>query len=160
MNYDEQIRKLQMQINDLRTRMGSMSNSYGWIGSAWHKNPLLMGYSGVVRDQQSDTNLDAGTNTLDSDTVPAGEVWVLTNISYRYVGTVTNCSLYVTIYDGSTATYLSSKAAGTVASALFYNVEGPIVLAAGEKIRLTVFTATATDDCTLHISGYKFDIDQ
>jgi len=29
MNYDEQIRRLQMQINDLRTRMGSMSNSYG-----------------------------------------------------------------------------------------------------------------------------------
>jgi hypothetical protein len=45
---------------------------------------------------------------------------------------------------------------------MFYTIDGtgPVVLEPGEKIRLTVFSATATDDAGLYVSGWKIDTDQ
>lgn len=160
---EEQIRRLQMQINDLRSRMETMGNTYGWIEGQWQKNPLEMGYSDVVRGGAANSALSAGTNQLDCATVPAGEVWCITNIVYRYVGTVASVSLAVTINDGSgMKAYLASIVGGTVASSKFYVVEsaGPIILKAGEFIRLTVFNATANNSAAVYISGWKFKIDQ
>lgn len=162
MNLEEEIRKLQMQVNDLRIRTGNMNNAHGWINGAWQKAGMPLNFSSVLRDRQSNTNLNAGTNQLDSATVPAGEIWVVTQIVYRYIGTVSSCSLFVSINDGSTDTYLENVNSGTVTSALLYKVNGagPVILSPGEKIRLTIFSATATDDAGLYISGYKVDIDQ
>lgn len=160
---EEQIRRLQMQINDLRSRMETMGNTYGWIEGQWQKNPLEMGYSDVVRNSAANSALSAGTNTLNCATVPAGEVWCITNIAYRYTGTVATTGLAVTINDGSgIRAYLSSVVGGTAASSKFYVVEssGPIVLKAGEFIRLTVFNATANNSAAVYISGWKFKIDQ
>lgn len=50
-------------------------NNYGWINGAWHKNPLLDGYSRGYSERIINTNAVAGMNTLNSSVVPAGKYW-------------------------------------------------------------------------------------
>lgn len=146
-----------MQINDLRVRTNDMGNNHAWINGSWQKQPLLLGYSSILRSRTSNTNLSAGANTLTLGPVPSGELWVLTSIGIQYGGTVAGVTMYVTLSDG---TNLWSE--NSITSGKYYNFPGPgpVILEPGESISLHIYGATATDDARFHISGWIVETDQ
>ncbi len=103
----------------------------------------------------SNTNLAAGTNLLNSTTVPAGKVYVITNISIRYDGTVAGVALSVYSYKG--ATFANVFSINTVVSIQYYDRQVNIPLVAGGFIRLIVTGATAGNDAYLDVTGYIMD---
>lgn len=160
MNYEEEIRKLQMQINDLRVRTNDMGNNHAWINGSWQKQPLLLGYSDVLRARTSNTNLSAGYNTLTLGPVPSGELWVLTSIAMQYGPNVSGVVIQAAIYDGSNETSLYSQA--NLVAGVYYNFPGPgpVILVPGDYLRMNITGATATDDARFHVSGWIVDTDQ
>ncbi len=130
----------------------------GWVSAAWQKDPLRIGYSGVIRGFFSNTALAAGTNNIDGTAVPAGEIWRLDNISVSYIGTVTNVRLYAILLS-SAVEYLLYEQQPPV-SIQEYDRQGNWILEPGEKIRLKVVGATLNDDAFLQYVGMRIDIDQ
>ena len=152
MNVEEELRRLQMQINDLRVRTNNMGNNHAWINGSWQKQPLLLGYSDVLRARASNTDLSTGYNALTLGPVPSGELWVLTSISVLYAGgSVSGVTMYIVLSDGTT---LWSE--HSITSAKYYNFPGPgpVILEPGESILLHIYGAIAVDDDQFHISGW------
>lgn len=128
-----------------------------WIFPRWYKQPMMFGYSALKTDTVSDTTLAAGTVTLNGATVSAGEIWVITNISMVYIGTVPT-SIEAVMYDGSTAHILFNQLAP--ASGQYYDRQGWWVVVAGDNLRYVIYGATLNDDFYGWATGFRMDIDQ
>ena len=74
--YLAQLKALERRLSHLE-RLEEQGMSRGWIGSAWQKAPLTLGYSAKIDEQVADTSAAAGSNTLSGTAVPSGEVWVI-----------------------------------------------------------------------------------
>ena len=57
--------------------------SWSWDGTKWRKQPMLFGFSDTLADRQFIADTGAGDIDLTSSAVPAGEIWVVTNVAYR-----------------------------------------------------------------------------
>jgi hypothetical protein len=132
------------------------ARNLGYIGAAWQKDPLRLGYSGQVLTQVVNTALSAGTNNLDTGAVPASRIWIVTGISFTLVGTVGAAAGYVSILQGATTYTVFSESHLT--SAEYYDRTGWYVLVAGDKVRLTITGAIANDDAYLNVNGFYVDI--
>lgn len=133
------------------------AQSYGWISSAWQKDPLRIGLSGVIRRSANNTNLSAGANNVDDTAVPAGEYWVIDNFSLLYIGTVPTLILWAIV--SSAAQYVLSEVQSPTASH-WYGLQGRWVLGPGDQLRARVIGATLGDDLYLNAVGFRVDIDQ
>ena len=129
---------------------------WGWDGSVWRKLPLLWGYSGLIGEDLSETNLDAGVNVLNGTAVPAGEIWVVTAVSMKYIGAGGTDMHAYTIGTPGTA-FLQSIY--TIVSDQWYNARVHVILAQGDYIRGTIGGAILGDDFHVWYSGYKMNID-
>lgn len=138
-------------------RIGAVGTE-GWISSAWQKNPLRFGFSGLVSRLISSTTLAAGTNNLDDSAVPAGEFWVITNIAVDYVGTVANVGVRARIVDGVNSPYLFEY--NPTVSDHLGDRQGFWIVPSGANLRLTVIGATLNDDAYLWANGFRVDTDQ
>jgi hypothetical protein len=134
------------------------ARGYGWINAAWQKQPMPIGFSAVLSKDTYNPNLVAGQNFLVLPTVPAGEVWVYTNIIFYYIGTVATVQLVAQNVDGVNNPYLFGV--GPPVSAQIYDRQGQWFLGPGSYIRLIVNNATAGDDAEIGATGFAFDIDQ
>lgn len=134
-----------------------MSKNYGWDGSAWHKLPMVWGYSDVYHEALSDINVSAGTNTLVGATVPAGEVWVVTSI-IAYNTTSANSFLSIIIYNGVTNYNLTRKK-DAVANVVEQWI-GNVYLEEDDRVRIAFDGCTLNDDLYAFILGYKMKIAQ
>jgi len=133
------------------------SQLYGWISGAWQKQPMLLGYSGIVSEEVKDTNLDAGSNYLEGATVPAGEIWVITLGAMMYSGTSPTRIMLFTRVSGLDVPSINhaSPASGDWYMSTFYTV-----LAEGDRMRARVIDATAGDLFQMRYCGFKVVIDQ
>jgi len=129
----------------------------GWINGAWQKNPLLWGYSGVVAETLSDTNLAAGGKALNGTRVPTGEIWIILNAAIWYLGTAPS---RLSIHVGDVYGFFTILQENSPVSSYRYIYNGMIVLSPGEYLQGTVEGATAGDDLHFRYRGYKMDIDQ
>jgi hypothetical protein len=153
----EMVKKLQERVGYLE-RLEKAMGSFGWDGSQWRKDPIRIGYSDTVQISLSNTSLAAGSNVIDSGAVPAGEIWILTNISLRYTGTVSSVTLTATIYRGAAHYRLFTQ--DSLVNSKFYGFAGQWVLKEGDVLRFEIASATAGDDAYLNAVGYRVDIDQ
>lgn len=135
-----------------------MMANKGWFNSAWQKDPLRFGYSGLIYESIADTNLGAGTVSVDSAAVSPGEIWVITNIAVSYEGTVATVEMQMQIDHNGTRHTVAEF--GSITSGLFYDRQGFWVLDTSDFVRLSITNATATDDGFLRIIGYRVDHDQ
>jgi len=127
----------------------------GWDGSQWRKLTLLFGYTGIYVSSVTNTNLAAGTNTLSDTAVPAGEIHVITNILIRYVGTApTQISARIT----SGGTTVDLYVLRPPVTAISYDRQGWWVLGPDDVLKLVVLGATAGDDATIDIAGFRMKI--
>ena len=153
----EQLRTLEKRVAFLERLENAMAQNHGYIGGAWQKDPIRLGYSDVVRRAWSDTNLSAGANSEDDTAVPAGEIWVITNIAAAYVGTMTNVTLKFIVYSSATEYRLCEFTGLT--SGVWASWQGEIVLEPGELLRVGVANATSGDDLYAAAVGWRVDID-
>jgi hypothetical protein len=152
------IEALEKRLASLETLENYMTQNYGYVGGAWQKDPIRLGYSGTVRRSWSNTTLAAGDNNVDDSAVPDGEIWVITNIAARYVGTVSGVILrpYVVIAAGTG--YVLTQW-DTLVSQTYYSWQGKIVLMAGDYLRIGVSSATLNDDVAAIAVGWRVDTD-
>jgi hypothetical protein len=148
--------KLETADLELITQVLS-SGPHGWISGAWQKNPLLFGYSGFKGQYKENLNLAAGVNTIFSDIVPAGEIWVFSAMSFQYTGIVPT-AVNIQISDGATFHIVYSVLA-PVSTAL-YATQGVYVVPVGGRIAWQALGATLNDDLKCWAVGYRVDIDQ
>lgn len=131
------------------------ARSYGWRYEAWRKDPLRFGFSSFISEVESDTNLSAGSNSLNTSAVPTGEIYVYTNISFRYVGTVPTRIRVSLMVSG---TYHNLYDAVAPVSNTLYDRQGWWVVKAGNNLRCAISGATAGDDLFFYVTGFGVDI--
>jgi len=131
--------------------------SHGWVGGAWQKNPLLLGYSGIVKCVWDNLTLAAGDNTIDGPIVPAGEIWVITAVIAQYVGAVATELIMRVNSSGSGIAVLDVAPPTTLIN---YNNTGTWILAPGDFLQGFVRAAALNDDFRGRGLGYRVDIDQ
>jgi hypothetical protein len=132
--------------------------SLGYISGAWQKNPLAFGLSAAVYRTWSSTTLAAGDNTLNDSAVPAGEVWVITNMAARYVGTFATVHLRLVIVNGGVG-YVQFEI-DPPHNDHIEGQQGWWVLFPGDNLRLFITGATLNDDAFAYATGFRVDIDQ
>lgn len=109
---------------------------------------------GPLYKKVTNTNLSTGTNNLDTDDVDANEIWVVTHIAYRYVGTPPSSMVVQIEHDGD---FYEVTGEPSVESGIWYDRQNHWILDVDDYIRLAIFDATATDNAYLRISGYIMD---
>lgn len=129
---------------------------HGYYSGSWQKSPLPWGYSDTVQGVKSNTNLAAGANWLYGDTVPAGEVWVLSSLVAMEVSATINRLSIFAIIDAATILVNNQQ---PPTSGAWYVQTGQFVLGPGDKPAAYVVNATAGDDLSLTYCGYKVDLD-
>lgn len=133
------------------------ARNLGWVSAAWQKDPLRFGYSAHIYRAWSNLNLPAGNSTQADTAVPAGEIWVITNIAMRYEGTAPTF-MTMQINDGVTTYHLFRQLAPTTLAV--YDRQGWWVLAPGHNLEIRVIGATLNDDLYGYATGFRVDIDQ
>lgn len=158
---DELLRRseaLARRIERLETLENNMAQNHGYVNAAWQKDPIRLGYSDVIRVAITNTSLPAGASSNDSAVVPAGEIWIITNITVAYSGTVAGVALATRIVDTGASSWMLWDQRG-LTSGIFYDRQGWWVLKPGEKLRVDVTGATLNDDVYLRAVGTRVDID-
>ncbi len=129
----------------------------GWVSGAWQKDPLRVGYSGIQAEQVSNLSAAAGTNTLLSSVVPAGEIWNVQEITALDINT-NPTAIYLGLQIGGVDYYLLYLA--TPGAAIPVNWSGSIIVAPGSYVKAAITGCTLNDDIYLRYSAVRIDTDQ
>lgn len=159
---DGDLRMLELDADDaLKVAFGEAAKGlvglHGWYSSAWQKAPIPFGVSDSLAEFYSDTNLASGSVNITGDTVPAGELWVVTRSGMRYDGT--SPTEILSILDGSALSFIYDQQLSPVTNTWYYCTVQLIALP-GENLRWRVNGATAGDVGRFTYGGYKIDLDQ
>lgn len=152
-----QINKLKKRVNDLETMENGMAHTYGYVGGAWQKDPLRLGYSAQVARTISNTSLAAGATTVDDTAVPVGEIWEMHVIAIQYTGTVSGVVIQALVVNGTTSQPVLEQRA--ITSGQWYIWTGKLIMKEGDYLRLAISGATLNDDGSLRAMGMRVDID-
>lgn len=114
----------------------------------------IFSYESIVEEALVDTNLGAGTNTVNGTAVPSGKVDRITAAYFMYVGTSPTA---VQIDAVGLATVLTVIDQQAPSSGVRYPWSGEIHLQAGDYMRVRVVGATAGDDIYMRFAGTRSD---
>lgn len=143
-----------LQTNDAGTGGGD-ANIHGYYSGAWAKAPIPFGVSSVYRKRFKNDDLPAGAYYMDTDDVPANTIHIYTAIAFRYVGTAPN-ELLIWGRGGPNDAIMGGKQSPV--SGVYYFIQVPIVLGAGEHISLHIISATLGDQGNIELNGYSIDL--
>jgi hypothetical protein len=129
--------------------------THGYVSGAWQKNPILFGYSAGLYETVSNIDLAAGNNVLVTSIVPAGWIWVATNISIYYYGT---SPVFIDVRITHAAQYYFIMRQRLPVSDQFYDRQGWWVLESGDYFSMIIIGATAGDDAIISVTGFKVQI--
>jgi len=128
---------------------------WGFDGTVWRKLPMLWGYSDRYAETESNLSAAAGFNWLVFSTVPAGEVWVVSGMTWVNVNTA--CSLIAAdMYDGADLYTLYYE--GTPAANVYKTIQCDIVLKEGDCLKVLFGGCALNDDIYAWAFGYKMAI--
>lgn len=126
-----------------------------WDGSEWRRQPFVFGFSGPAGESVQDTNLGAGNSLLHTTAVSAGEVHVVRQVAFKYIGTAPTSLVAYPTNAPATTVVLTEY---TVVSDVWYYAQCWLLLEEGDKMTCSVVGATAGDDLYFRYSGYKMSI--
>ena len=113
-----------------------------------------LSFESTVQDYQTDASLSAGAAELRSGLVPTGKLWVITTVSWEYVGTPP-ARMLLQLNNGS-SNYTLAEWTG-ITSGLNYQYTGQLYIPASGYLRLYMLSATLNDDASLSMTGYQVD---
>jgi len=114
----------------------------------------LWGYNDRYLEPLVELDPPAGNFYFNFTAVPAGEVWIIQAINAADVTTARRCQLRVT--DGTNAVAL--KDATQASSAEWVIWDGSILLKAGDRVQIAIFSVAAGDDLYARAWGYKMKV--
>jgi len=135
--------------------VGRLAGLCGHDGTNWQKLNLLFGYYDRLAASKSTTTATAGTNVLNMDAVPAGEVWVVQAASMKDVNNATTGVELRAIVAGNEVVlnYTAAVAAGVPVP-----WTGQATLKAGDYLQGVWLGVTLNDDLYLIANGYKMKV--
>lgn len=125
---------------------------WGWDGAAWRKLPLLWGYSAQYLEYETVTAASTSAQDLTFSTVPAGELWVVTSVTF-YCNNNSPTRINLSIYDGTTHHYIL-MAAYPVANRTI-SVNGPWYLIKDDYLRYRISSVAIGAVLHAYAFGYK-----
>lgn len=128
---------------------------WGWDGSQWRKLPLLWGYSDNYIEAQSDLNAAAVVGTLTFATVPAGEIWRITQ--WIGVDVQTKCTNYILELVRSAVPYSFSTVVPAAAND-YKGTQCDVILKEDDSLRMAFVGTVAGDDIYGWVHGYKMAV--
>lgn len=133
------------------------SGPHGWVGGAWQRQPIDIGYSASVHRRWGTNDLPAGSSFQDDAAVPAGEIWQITFFTFQYYGTSPTHVDYIMNSSGSDY-YLHTQL--SPASDSFYALAAELTMEEDDYLRLRIVGATLNDNIIGVGLGRRIDIDQ
>ena len=114
---------------------------------------VFKGFKAIVEEMYSNTNLGAGTQTVNGTAVPSGEIWKITRFAY-YVnsGSINKVQIYVSGL--ATAMILLTDNAPTMND--WVPDQSEIYMQEDDYMVIKVWGATAGDDAYLEYAGHSF----
>jgi len=128
---------------------------WGWDGAAWHRLPMVWGYSQRLTTYKSTPNVAAGNHSVGLDTPPAGEVWVILGAHAWDVQTVITRIEFTFLTIGASA-HLICKNAPATTEGLF--LASPVVLRANDVLCADFTGCALNDDLYVFGWGYKMKV--
>ena len=122
-----------------------------WTGSVWIKGGLAFEYADQLVGQVTDASASAGANLLESGTVPAGEIWVVTALSTRNNISTVSARL-LGIKHAGTYHWLAGDAGGAAYSALSWAAQ--LIAIEDDLLAATLRGCTLNDDIFFDYAGY------
>lgn len=135
--------------NDLRV------GNYGWDGSAWHKLPMVWGYSGRWVDYEHASAEGAGDAVADCTPVAAGEVWVLQAVAYSHNAAAAKDLGIDLITTGHDMLLVRDY---DVAPNVWQRWSGECVLAYQDFVRASAYAPGAGKSIYVRVWGYKMKV--
>jgi hypothetical protein len=122
-------------------------------GTVWRPQNQLLAFRDTKQLDGTISDAVAGLNTSNLTAVPAGEVWVITNvIGWNDNHAMTSASIVLVGHEGGV--YIDMLASPAAKTALKY--AGNVVLRATEYLRFYFYGCTLHDAIVANASGYKF----
>ncbi|GAG58107.1 unnamed protein product [marine sediment metagenome] len=119
-------------------------------------NPnTIWGYKDVFVFTDSDSSMDAGDNTIWGPSVPAGEVWRISNMSFVTDSAICTSVKMRAYIDG---TYIDLTEVVTPTIDLLYDFPIDVVLKEGDRPLCTFYDLAENDFGRATWSGYKMDV--
>lgn len=132
------------------------SQGYGYIGSAWQKQPLIWGYSDVYSDTKYEADVPAADKVIQFDTVPTGEIWVVTVIcAYSAQANVSRIEFQPKI-DGVSVPLVYEPPAGALHATVW---QGIAPMKKDDYLEVIFRGCALNDDLWAMVGGYKMSID-
>ena len=133
------------------------ARSLGWIGAAWQKNPLELGYSGDKTERKENLVAGAGYNSLAGAGVPAGEIWVVEAIAAaNTVKAADRIRLWVFV--NGIALFLQEQITTSIGEYVTWS--GAVTLSYTDYVGADFQSSDAGDDLYLIYHARRIDIDQ
>lgn len=128
---------------------------HGWDGAAWHRLPMLWGYSARWAENVTGTAVAAGNAAVYTALVAPDFVYVLQQVSYSHDAGVNKEVLVRLFTDGLTVALDHTLAA---VSGTHYPIPVNITMAAGDRVHAVCIAPGAGKVINLHVWGYKMGI--
>lgn len=130
--------------------------SKGWIGGAWQRQPMLLGFSDHVYERVDATSTGGASTVAETTDVPAGEIHVVNFISTYHDDPVSrNTVIYVVDAGFQLEIHVEYPLAQYVVSVC----NTPFVLAPGDNIWSVVTSLANTKKVYMGYWGTRVDID-
>ena len=132
-------------------------SAQGFINGAFQKSPLPFGPSRQQIDNVTNNSIVAGTSNQFNASVPAGEVWVFTNISILTSAAIAAGYINISIAGAGGSANLFRQP--TPAASILYTVQGYWVLFPGAYINYLIVGGVGGAIFVGSATGFAMDID-
>jgi len=128
---------------------------WGWDGAAWHKLPMVWGYSDHLAGLAAKYGAELGADDVLGTPCPAGEVWIVESIDAH--DSRTNLTLIqLFVYDGVGAALVEEGDPADADRHIYWT--GRITLHPGDLVYAHYIGTTINDNLYLRWWGYKMKV--
>lgn len=145
--------RIPVNVENLPTTIDSQG--YGWDGSAWHKLPLVWGYSDIQSYVFSYTFVAGGNYAADMPDVDDDEVWWYQHLAAKNIDSI--CTIEFSVRTPSVGILLNSFA-DVPANELQVVTNLPMALKATQLVRVDFVGCGANDKLRAYAWGYKMKV--
>jgi hypothetical protein len=131
--------------------------AWGYYDGAFHRENLRLGFADNLGKYYVNAALGAGFNAINSDTVPAGYVWIVTQVAIRYTGTSPTNIFVVARPQGQDIVVASFQ---SPTSNVWYYERAEVYLKEDEYLSGRVSGATGGDKLEYEFGGYVTDVNK
>lgn len=128
---------------------------WGHDGTRWRKLPVLWGYTDRYAEAEVNLSAATGGNVLIFSTVPTGEVWRVTGLTWVNINTA--CSAISAILNDGSNQY-SVSVEPVPAANVYKSILVDVTLKAGDNLQIGFYGCVLNDDLYAWAFGYKMAV--